>query len=284
MSLRDTHAGTGAGQGAPGTDLRAELAVMRRGAAVQGRVLGAIMLRELYTRFGRSNLGYLWLVVEPLILSLGISFTHLVVHVDLPFGFQPASFYASGYIAYITFRNNVNRATSAIESNKALMFHRQVTLADIVIARSLLEFLAVLGAQLLVLTGFGVFGLADWPERPYRLLEGMAFLAWFSVGLGMLIAGASELNPIVERFVHPTTYLIIPLSGMFFVLDSLPDGFGAFASWFAIPQMTDMVREGLRAEFHSSYVNIPYLVLVCAVSTLFGLLMLQIARRRMHFD
>lgn len=269
---------------APTPDLRTELAVLRRGAAVQLRVLGAIMLRELYTRFGRSNLGYLWLVVEPLILSLGISFTHLVVHVDLPFGFQPASFYASGYIAYITFRNNVNRATSAIESNKALMFHRQVTLADIVIARSLLEFVAVLGAQLLVLSGFGIFGLADWPERPYRMLEGMAFLAWLSTGMAMLIAGASELNPVVERFVHPATYLMIPLSGMFFVLDSLPGQFGALASWFAVPQMTDMVREGLKADFHSTFVNPPYLVLVCALSTLFGLLMLQIARRRMHFD
>ncbi len=264
--------------------MRSDLSRLRRGLVVQSRVIGAITIRELHTRFGRNNLGYLWLVVEPLILSLGISATHLITHTDLPFGFQPGSFYASGYIAYITFRNNVNRAPSAIEANKALLYHRQVTIPDIIIARSLLEFLAVLGAQLLVLSGFALSGLASWPERPYYVLAGMALLGWMSTAVALLIAGASELNPIVERFVHPATYLMIPISGMFFVLDMLPPQFAGIASWFGFPQMTDMVRQGLLTSFTSTYINLPYLILLCSVITLFGLLTVQIARRRMHFD
>lgn len=263
---------------------RSEAQLLWAGLRVQLRVIGAVMLRELHTRFGRRNLGYLWLVGEPLILASGISLIHLVSHVELSGGFQPATFYASGYIAYITFRNNVNRASSTIEANKPLLYHRQVTLIDIVVARSILEAIATLGAMIVVLGFFVALGLADLPERPAYILLGMGFLAWLSTAVALVICGATEFSPLVERFVHPMTYLIMPFSGMFYVLDQLPPAFSGPASWIAIPQMTDLVRQGLRADFHSTFVNIPYLILVCSCLTMMGLFLVRLARKHMHFE
>ncbi|MDP3222903.1 MAG: capsule polysaccharide export ABC transporter permease, partial [Rubrivivax sp.] len=40
---------------------------------VQRRVIGALMMREVITRFGRHNLGALWLVAEPMIFTLGVA-------------------------------------------------------------------------------------------------------------------------------------------------------------------------------------------------------------------
>jgi ABC-type polysaccharide/polyol phosphate export permease len=34
-------------------------------------VLGALLIRELLTRYGRHNIGFLWLFVEPMIFTLG---------------------------------------------------------------------------------------------------------------------------------------------------------------------------------------------------------------------
>ena len=36
------------------------------GWRIQRRVIGALMIRELITRFGRENIGFLWVMVEPL--------------------------------------------------------------------------------------------------------------------------------------------------------------------------------------------------------------------------
>ena len=33
------------------------------------RVIGALLLRELLTRYGRNNIGFLWLFVEPRVLE-----------------------------------------------------------------------------------------------------------------------------------------------------------------------------------------------------------------------
>ena len=261
-----------------------ELARLGRGARVQLRVIGAIALRELHTRFGRNNIGYLWLVMEPMILALGISVIHLVSHISLSHGFQPATFYASGYIVYIAFRNNVNRGTSLIEGNKPLLYHKQVTLMDLSLGRSFLESIAVFGALVTITTLFVVMGLADPPQRPALLVLGLFLMSWLSAGAAMIIGGAAEFSPLVERFIHPATYLMLPVSGMFFVLDDVPPSLARIIAWLAIPQIQDIVRMGLRTEFESTYVNYPYVVLVCALMTLFGLLFLRAARRRIHFE
>jgi hypothetical protein len=41
--------------------------------AIQRRVIGALLMREIITRFGRDNLGVLWLFVEPMMFTLGVT-------------------------------------------------------------------------------------------------------------------------------------------------------------------------------------------------------------------
>ena len=40
---------------------------------IQRRVLHALLMREIITRFGRENLGVLWLVAEPMLFTLGVA-------------------------------------------------------------------------------------------------------------------------------------------------------------------------------------------------------------------
>ena len=251
---------------------------------IQARVVGAVMLRELHTRFGRNNIGYLWLVLEPMILALGISSFHLAAHVSLPFRFSPGTFYASGYITYIVFRNTVNRAAGVIESNKPLLFHRNVTLLDLTVARLLLDAIATTGAMIIILTTFVIFGLSPAPDRPWLIISGLALMSWLSFGVSAVVSGASEFSPLIERFVHPATYLLLPFSGMFYVLDELPRPLARITAVFPFPHIADLVRMGLRSDFNSTYLNIPYVIALCAGFTLIGLILLRMARRHMHFD
>jgi hypothetical protein len=50
------------------TDIRPSLVDYWKGLKVQARVLNALMIRELMMRYGRGNIGFLWLIVEPMIL------------------------------------------------------------------------------------------------------------------------------------------------------------------------------------------------------------------------
>lgn len=40
-----------------------------QGLRVQVKVIKALIVRELVTRFGRDNIGFLWIVAEPLLFA-----------------------------------------------------------------------------------------------------------------------------------------------------------------------------------------------------------------------
>ena len=59
---------------------------LQNGWNVQVRVIHALMIRELLTRFGRENIGFLWIMAEPLLFAglvgvlwhfTTVSYTHL---------------------------------------------------------------------------------------------------------------------------------------------------------------------------------------------------------------
>ncbi len=251
---------------------------------IQSRVIGALILRELHTRFGRDNIGYLWFIVEPMMLATGITSVHLALHASLPQGFRVAPFYLSGYVSYMVFRSIVSRAPAIVISNKGLMYHQQVTLLDIILARSLLELAACICA-LSILIGVAVFlGMAEPPPRPVLVVLGMVVMTWLSTGLGMLICAGGEFFPIVERLVHPATYLALPISGMFFMTEWLSPPLRAMMRWVPLPQIIDIVRMGLFAQATGEDINPVYLLFWCTGTTILGLLALKLARRRMHFE
>ena len=43
-----------------------------RSVVIQGRVLGALVMREIITRYGRHNIGFMWVFVEPMMFTAGV--------------------------------------------------------------------------------------------------------------------------------------------------------------------------------------------------------------------
>ena len=43
---------------------------LRESWRIQRRVIWALVMREILTRYGRHNIGFLWLFVEPMIFTL----------------------------------------------------------------------------------------------------------------------------------------------------------------------------------------------------------------------
>ena len=139
---------------------------------INRRVIGALLLRELITRYGRNNIGFLWLFVEPMLFTLAITAfwaaTRSVHGSDIPI----VAFALTGYSSMMMWRNLPNRCIGALKSNKPLLYHRRVRIIDVYMARIILE---IIGAS----TSFVVLALAfyamDWlapPEDALQVVEG----------------------------------------------------------------------------------------------------------------
>src|ERR1700691_279875 len=93
---------------------------------IQRRVIHALLMREIITRFGRENLGVLWLVAEPMLFTLGVTtlWTGAGLHHGAPIPI--VAFAVTGYSSVLMWRNSASRACSAVLQNRQLLYHRNV--------------------------------------------------------------------------------------------------------------------------------------------------------------
>ncbi|RIA46297.1 capsular polysaccharide transport system permease protein [Hephaestia caeni] len=255
------------------------------GLDAERHVIGALIIRELHTRYGRDNIGSLWMLLEPLLLASAVALIHAGNdgghHGS---GIRIIPFVLTGYMVFIIFRAIINRSESALGANRPLLFHRMVTIFDLLFSRALLELVAT-SAALALLYGLAVAaGLADLPARPLRLMAAIVLLTWFAFALSMGIATGVHFSKAFSKFVHPATYIMMPLSGTFFLLEWIPQPYRTYLSWSPINQIFEMVHSGVFKSYDSPYFNPLYIIGWCMALTVLGLLLLRVLRRHVHLN
>ena len=248
------------------------------GLRVQLRVVGALTLRELGTRFGRDNLGYIWLFIEPALLGGALGVLHKLSGHAMPGGVDPASFWVIGYIPYYLLRGVINRGPSAIAANQSLLYHRHVTLLDILLARDLLEGAATMGALFGFVLFFGLVA-GEWPTDPAKIVLGMVLMLAFAHGVAMLLAVGSVYTELFERITHLVTYLALPITGAFFMVFWLPTDWQRAALWVPTVSVFELVRDGQYGTRVPTTYDLPYLIGWVAALNLLGMAGLRRARR-----
>lgn len=250
--------------------------------SIQARVIGALILRELHTRYGRENIGYLWLVAEPLMLGTVISLLHN--QGGSHGGTNPAAFAMVGYTIFILFRAMINRADGAISANAPLLYHRMVTVLDICIARALLELAGTVMAFIILFSGCYAIGYVSLPERPLDLMAGIAAVFMIAMGVSMIITGVTYHNSFLERFIHPFAYFQIPFSAAFFQVKDVPEPYRSYLLLSPLPHAFEWVRYGAFSEAKADYINAPYIIACCLILNFFGLLALKSVRSRIKLN
>lgn len=250
---------------------------------IQRRVIHALVMREIITRYGRHNVGFVWLFAEPMMFTLGImamwsngKFSHGGSTIPV------AAFAITGYSAVLMWRNTATRCTKAVESNLALMYHRNVKVFDIFLSRVILEVLATSISFILLTAVFSYFGFVAAPYDMFFLVVGWLLLAWFSLALGLLVGCISEQSELFERVWHVVTYLLFPMSGAIFMADWLPPKFQSIVLWLPMVQGTEAIRHGFFGNLVQTHENLTYFFTINLVLTLIGLLLTQDVQRKVQ--
>jgi ABC-type polysaccharide/polyol phosphate export permease len=147
---------------------------------IQCRVIHALFLREVLTRYGRHNIGFLWLFVEPMIFTLGVVTLWSMASGEHLSRLPIVAFAVTGYSSVLLWRNMPGRCAGAIEPNLSLMYHRNVKIIDIFISRILLEFMGTTMSFTILLLVFNTIGWMSPPEDILKIMLGWFMLAWLA--------------------------------------------------------------------------------------------------------
>jgi len=247
--------------------------------AVQRRVIGALLMREVLTRYGRHNIGFLWLFAEPMMFTLGVTALWSALRTVHGSGLPIVAFAVTGYSSVLLWRNMPARCIKALEPNLALMNHRNVKVLDVYLARLLLE---AGGATISFVVLCVVFASLDWMRGPQDLLKvavAWGLLAWFGAALAILVGAASEQSDLIEKLWHPISYLLFPLSGAAFLVDAAP--LGAQHLLLLIPMVNgiEMLRDGYFGSQLRAHYDVTYLVAWALGLSLLGMAKLRLLSR-----
>lgn len=249
----------------------------------QSRVIGALLLRELHTRYGRENVGYLWMIGEPMILATVIGGLHMAGSHNFYTGdLRPLPFVVSGYTMFILFRGIVNRSEGGVEANAPLLYHRMVTVFDIVMARALLEFAGIFLTFFVLFTLLVCVGWASLPARPLMLIAAWGLMWWYCVGQSLIISAITYENRTVGRLIHPYSYFMTGLSGAFFQMAWIPHPYRDYLLWVPMTDIFELMRHGMFRSANLDFFFPVYTIGACLVLTWIGLVCVKNMRDKIH--
>lgn len=243
-------------------------------------VIRALFMREVLTRFGRHNIGFLWLFVEPMLFTLGVTTLWYFANANHGSNLPIVAFALTGYSSVLLWRNMPSRCVAAIEPNLPLLYHRQVRLIDVYAARILLEAAgATMSFTILSIVYIGL----EWihpPEDILKVILAWILLAWFGGALALLIGTLAFFSETVEKLWHPLSYIIFPLSGSAFLVDAIPPQAQKVVLILPMVHGIELLREGYFGSKVRSIYDIDYMVIVTLAMTVTGLLLLRMVSRR----
>lgn len=238
---------------------------------VQQRVIGALLLREIITRYGRHGLGLLWVILEPMMFTMGVAGVWYLAKLHTVSSIPIIAFAITGYSSILLWRNVANRCSKAIEPNLALMYHRNVKVIDIFLSRTILEWVGATSSLVLLTILFSTAGVMQWPHDYLLIIYGWILLAWFSLGLGFIIGALSEMSETVERVWHVLQYLLFPLSGAAYMVDWLPKAAQEAVYWLPMVHGVEMLRHGFFGGLVATHEDPFYLIFINMILTIVGL-------------
>lgn len=222
------------------------------------RVVTALAIREMASKFGRSAGGYFWALAEPLggILLLSIAFS-LALRAP-PLGDSFMLFYMTGIVPFSMFGTMSKGVAAAVKSSKGLLNYPVVTALDAVCAKFVLNFLTVflVGAALAagIILGAGLHVNLDLGAIAVAFFAA----AVLGLGVGTLNCVLFGLFPTWANVWAVLTRPLFILSSILFLYESVPANFQAILWWNPIVHIVALMRTGFFGTYDPSFVSMPY--------------------------
>lgn len=260
-----------------------ETARLFRGWRIQARTIHALLVRDMMMRYGRENIGFVWAILEPMILTVGVMVIWSTLNKGKE-GIRMVELVFTGYMPLTLWRHLTGYVLGIFRANWSVLFHRQVTLFDILISRQLLEIIGASTALVIVYATLTITGVVEPAQKLHLVLLGWFMMAWIGVAFGTILCCWCERHEVAERFVQPIQYLNIPISGAFFLVDWMPGWAQKIIMYHPLVHCYEVFRAGFFGETIVSHYNLPYFVVCTFIMTFLAFVMVRRIREHVRLN
>lgn len=255
---------------------------LRAAAAVRWRVVHAIILRDIRTKFGHTRLGYVWAILEPIshLMTLGAVFFSLNSSPP-PVGDNLFLYYVTGLLPFLMFSHVSHDVMNAAEANNAMLQLPIVKRTDVMAAHALRQFATEVVVGLVIFGTGGLLGLAGPPADLLTACGGVVMLWLLAVGVGAVNLVVHSLFPSYETFYAAAIRLLYFTSGIYYSPITMPDRVRDILTWNPILQGVELFRSGYYHQYEPHWLDARYLAIWVVLSLAAGFSMERALRPRL---
>lgn len=216
-------------------------------------MLRSFVARELQGSIRNSNLGWVWLVVSPLLLLLVYTLVFgFIFDARVPEGLSVpfVAWLAVALWPWLAFSDAILRASGGLVSHAAVLSKVPVAPILFPLSSHAAAFLLHIGGFVVVLVCLSLFGVdLKWSSVPYLLLV-LLSLYVFSVALAIMASALQVWIRDVEILLPTFLMLWFFLTPIIYAPDLLPE---AMRPWLGLNPMTWWVGEVRAALFEGKW-------------------------------
>jgi len=245
------------------------------------RILGALMIRDVQTRFFGSPLGFAIAMAFP----LSHIFILLAINSGLgrapPYGDSAALFFATGLTPFMCFSYMARFTMFGLLMNKPLLGYPVVKAGDILFARAITEVFNATLVVILTLIILTAIGVEIRPPRPLEAMYAMFASMWLGLGVGLVNGVMAALLPPWGTAFGMFQTVMWMASGVIFVPDELPETARYWLSFnpalIGVEWMRSAYYDGIGL---GDLLDKPYMLGFATTSVFLGLLLERAMRGR----
>jgi capsular polysaccharide transport system permease protein len=246
------------------------------------RVVAALLVREMSTRFGSKPGGYLWAFVDPVSHILFLSAIFMAISHAPALGTSFFLFFSTGYIAFQFYQAMAGYLNGAVNANRALLSYPNVAPIDTIFSRYILQFgtTTVVAVCVFFVINLSLKASLDiyWPS----ILEAALAASLLALGIALANNVLFLKYPLYEKVFGIVTRPLFMVSGVFFLPDSLPHPVRDVILLNPLVHVVMLFRKGFYPEYRAVGFDAGFLYSVALSLLLAGLLIFTSARRALR--
>lgn len=242
-------------------------------------VMGAVMLRDMRSRFFNHGLGFLVQSLWPLVHMLVVIMVNTFAGRAAPYGDSPLIFFGAGLMPTITFMYISRFMSYSIIFNTSMLSFPIVKVTDILFARAFLEVIAGIITLLFLWIIFTMLGLSPYPADPAEAVLAYLATVLLAIGIGTIAGVITSFLPVFATIYSLFCIIVYLSSGALFVTPNLPDQLAIPLSYNPIVQCVEWMRVAYFENYSDRLLDREYLLAFGLGALLVGLTAERLSRR-----
>ncbi len=245
----------------------------------QMRVIGALFNHQAASRFGEYRLGFVWMLLEPLIgvlvvgLVIGAIAGRTVPEIPYPF------FVLNGMLMLKLLTSCMSIGVNVVSgSNTGLLVYPTVRPLDPLLARFVFEFLSI-GFSFVLFCIVGEWLGIELSLQNLDVLAVAYVLTWLvGCGLGLVFGVAAAHYKDLEKIVPVLQRPLLFVSAVLFPISAMPTSAQNILLWNPLVHTIELSRNALFPFYHAEGADLFYPAFFAIIVTSLGLTLFHINR------